>query len=412
MKIGYLMNTYPAVTSTFIRREIHALEAQGVEVVRYAIRSWPEQLSDELDKLEQSRTHYILTGHTKELITSFFTEVPTSPWKMVRALGAWLRLVRNAGGGIIRHSAYLLEAVSLKRRAAQDGIRHLHAHFSTNATAVALLSERLGGPSYSFTAHGPDEFEDWGRSSLADKVAGARFVVAISQYCRVQLARAAGMSSWNKLHVIRCGIDLTEFGVSEAPFENNFAFVCVGRLCPQKAQTLIVEALSDVSLKHPKVKVIFIGDGETRRNVEAEIARRNLQEHVTLMGWQSNAEVRLILGSARALLLPSFAEGLPVAIMEAHALARPVITTFIAGIPELVDRGCGWIIPAGSVEEITRAMTAALETSPTQLKKMGREGRRRVAEAHDVTRNAVALRELLVREVATDCGPNCIKETQ
>ena len=400
MKIGYLMNTYPAVTSTFIRREIHALEAQGVEVFRYAIRKWPEQLVDDQDKVEQSRTHYLLTGRPRALISGFFTELLTNPRGMTRALDMWLRLVRNAGGGVVRHSAYLLEAASLKRLAIRDRVRHLHAHFSTNSAAVALLSERMGGPSFSFTAHGPDEFEDWSRSSLPEKVAGARFVVAISHYCRVQLARAAGMSAWNKLHVVRCGVDLSEFNVSDAPFENNFVFVCVGRLCMHKAQTLIVEAVGAVSVSHPQVRVLLIGDGETRRDVEAGITRRGLQEHVKLMGWRSNAEVRQMLGSARALLLPSFAEGLPIAIMEAHALGRPVITTFIAGIPELVDRDSGWIIPAGSAAEIARAMIAALDTPPSNLAKMGREGRRRVMEAHDINRNAPALRELLVRETA------------
>jgi glycosyltransferase involved in cell wall biosynthesis len=165
-----------------------------------------------------------------------------------------------------------------------------------------------------------------------------------------------------------------------------------------KAQTLIVEAVGAVSVSHPQVRVLLIGDGETRRDVEAEIARRGLQEHVKLMGWRSNAEVRQMLGNARALLLPSFAEGLPIAIMEAHALGRPVITTFIAGIPELVDRDSGWIIPAGSVPEIARAMIAALEAPPAELAKMGREGRRRVVEAHDINRNARALCELFVRE--------------
>lgn len=402
MKIGYLMNTYPVTTSTFIRREIHALEAQGIEVVRYAIRQWSEQLVDEQDKDEQSRTHYILTGRMLALVAGFFVELLANPRGMARALGFWLRLVRNAGGGTVRHSAYLLEAVSLKRQAVRDGIRHLHTHFSTNSAAVALLSERLGGPSFSFTAHGPDEFEDWGRASLAEKVAAARFVVAISHYCRVQLARAAGMSAWNKLHVVRCGVDLSEFDASDAPFEDNFAFVCVGRLCPHKAQTLIVEAVSAVSVSHPHVKVLLIGDGETRCDVEAEIARRDLQKHVKLMGWRSNAEVRQILGNARALLLPSFAEGLPVSIMEAHALGRPVITTFVAGIPELVDRQCGWIIPAGSVDDIVQAMTAALETSPSKLAEMGQEGRRRVIKAYDVHRNAAALRELLVREITAN----------
>ncbi|MBN9267682.1 MAG: glycosyltransferase [Hyphomicrobium sp.] len=399
MKVGYLMNTYPVVTGTFIRREIHALEAQGVEVQRYAVRRWPEALVDEQDKAEQARTRYILSGRLPGLLADFFVELATNPRGMLRATGTWFRLVRNARRSVIRHTAYLLEAASLKRQAARDSVDHLHAHFSTNATAVALLAERLGGPSFSFTAHGPDEFDNWSDNSLAEKVAGARFVVAISNFCRVQLARAAGMSAWNKLHVVRCGLELREFEASEAPFEGNSTFVCVGRLCPQKAQSLIVEATSRVVALHPQTKVVLIGDGESRSEIEAQIARLNLKEHVTLLGWRSNADVRRAVGSACALLLPSFAEGLPVAIMEAYALARPVITTFIAGIPELVDSNSGWIIPSGSVEHIANAMIAALEAPANELAEMGQEGRRRVIEAHDIDRNASMLRELFGQEV-------------
>lgn len=399
MKVGYLMNTYPVVTGTFIRREIHSLETQGVEVKRYAVRRWPEALVDEQDKAEQARTHYILSSRLPGLLADFLIELSTNPRGMLRAASTWLRLVRNARRDVIRHTAYLLEAASLKRQAARDSVDHLHAHFSTNATAVALLAERLGGPSFSFTAHGPDEFDNWSDSSLAEKVGGARFVVAISNFCRVQLARAAGMSAWSKLHVVRCGLELQEFEVSKAPFEGNSTFVCVGRLCPQKAQSLIVEATSRVVALHPQTKVVLIGDGEERSEIEAQIARLDLREHVTLLGWQSNANVRHAVGSARALLLPSFAEGLPVAIMETYALARPVITTYIAGIPELVDGNSGWIIPSGSVEHIANAMIAALDASPNELVEMGQEGRRRVLQAHDIERNASMLRELFAEAI-------------
>ena len=397
MKIGYLMNSYPMTSTTFIRDEIQALEAQDVEIVRYAIRTWPHALVDEKDKAEQARTRYILTGRMMALITDFLAELLTNPLGILRALGLWLRLVRNAGGRLVRHCAYLLEAVSLKRQAAQDNVRHLHTHFATNAAAVALLSDRLGGPSFSFTAHGPEDFENTGRSSLSEKVAGARFVAAISNFCRAQLACTAGLSIWNKLHIVRCGVNTREFAASDAPFDGNFMFVCVGRFSQHKTQTLIVEATSRVAVKHPRVRVLLIGDGENRTTIEAAIRRFGMQEHVKLLGWRNNDEVRQTLGNARALLLPSFAEGLPVVIMEAFALGRPVVTTYVAGIPELVDQRCGWIIPAGSVEDIVGAMIAALEAPPSQLYEMGQEGRRRVIEAHDVHRNAAALRMLLAQ---------------
>ncbi len=203
------------------------------------------------------------------------------------------------------------------------------------------------------------------------------------------------MEHWDRLHIVGCGIDVDEFAPSEAPFDASAPFVSVGRLCPQKAQTLVVEAAAQVAAKHPDIRVTLIGDGESRSDVEAAIARHGIAENVTLMGWQDNETVRAELGRARALLLPSFAEGLPVVIMEALALGRPAISTYIAGIPELVDENCGWIIPAGSVDDIARAMEEALAAKPASLKAKGAEGRTRVMDRHDVRKNAAALLDLI-----------------
>lgn len=388
MRIGYLMNIYPTTSGTFIRREIQALEEQGVAVSRFAIRRWPDDLVDARDRAEQERTRYILSGQSLRLIGGLLGELVTNPVGIARALGPWLRLTRNARGRLVHHVAYFLEAISLRRLARADGIDHIHTHFSTNAAAVALLCHRLGGPGYSFTAHGPDEFIDWGPSSLAMKVAEARFAVAISHFATVQLTLAAGADQRDKIRIVRCGLDMDEFGPREVEFAPDAPFVCVGRLCPQKAQVLIVEAIAKVVAAHPGIRVEFIGDGESRAEVEAAIARHGLQNNIALLGWRDNHEVQQRLSQARALLLPSFAEGLPVAIMEAFALGRPVISTYIAGIPELVDETCGWIIPAGSPDHIARAMTAALETPPETLAAMGQEGRRRVLDQHDVRKNA------------------------
>jgi colanic acid/amylovoran biosynthesis glycosyltransferase len=395
LRIGYLMNVYPMTSTTFIRREIQAIEALGQEIRRYAIRPWADVLVDARDRAEQARTHYLLTGKIPSLLAGCLVELISNPVGMARALAAWLRLLRNAGGQLVPHFAYLLEAIALKRVMRQDGIDHLHTHFSTNSASVALLCRRLGGPDFSFTAHGPDEFVDGGRSSLDLKVAEAGFVIAISEFCRTQLVLAAGMQHRDKIHIVKCGVDLTEFPASGLPFGPGAPFVTVGRLCPQKAQVLVVEAAARVAPRHPDLRVLMIGDGESRPDVEQAIAHHSLQDHVLLLGWRDNESVGQTLGQARALLLPSLAEGLPVVIMEAFALGRPVISTFIAGIPELVDDRCGWIVPAGSVEAIAGAMTAALRCGAADLTAMGAEGQRRVAAAHDVHVNAKVLLGLM-----------------
>ncbi|MDD7971605.1 glycosyltransferase family 4 protein [Roseinatronobacter alkalisoli] len=397
MQIAYLMNTYPVTSATFIRREIAALEAQGVSVRRFAVRPWDQQLVDDADRQEQTRTTYLLAPGGLRLVLLTMAESLRNPRGFWRAAKTAWTLYRNAGrGALVRHVAYLMEAVHLKRLA--NGCTHVHAHFSTNTAAVALLCARLGGPGYSFTAHGPDEFLDPGAASLGLKLQMARFAVAITEFARVQLALAGGMGIWPKLHVVRCGVDVTDLRPAPPP-ATDAPFVCVGRLCVQKAQEHIVAALADLHQTHPQARVILIGDGDTRPAITAAIARHGLGEHVELRGWADNAAVKDALSGARALLLPSFAEGLPIVIMEAHALGRPVISTYIAGIPELVDQQTGWLVPAGDVPALAAAMRACMDTPPEELASMGAMARARVEAAHDVTRNATDLKALFSRYV-------------
>lgn len=401
MHIGYLMNTYPVTSGTFIRREIHALEALGVKINRYAVRRWDQALVDPRDQEEAARTQYLLSGRKWALIAQFLQEMVSNPVGVWRALGIWRQLISNAGGGLVRHLAYLMEAATLRRRTAKDGIAHLHTHFSTNPAAVAMLCHAMGGPPFSFTVHGPDELVDPRASSLALKISKAAFVVAISHYCRSMLALAGGMEVWDKVHIVRCGLDLSEFSVSEAPFKEDSEIVCVGRLCPQKGQTLIPAAVEEVARTHPNIRVVLIGDGDSREAIEAEITKRGLSESIRLTGWATNAEVRTAIANARALLLPSFAEGLPIVIMEALALGRPVLTTYIAGIPELVDNKCGWIIPAGDDISLVRALRDIMEAQAQQLVQRGQTGRARIKELHDQNKNANILRALICNNETT-----------
>ncbi|MEM6971949.1 MAG: glycosyltransferase family 4 protein [Pseudomonadota bacterium] len=396
MRIAYFLNTYPSTSQTFIRTEIRAIEAEGVEVVRFALRRSADPLVTDGDRDEQAATDYLLDGRAG-LIAGFFGELARNPGGMARALSTWARLLTNAGGGLIRHGAYLLEAIRLKQRANAAGVAHLHTHFSTNSAAVALLCQRLGGPGYSFTAHGPNEFYDREKGSIGLKVAAARFVVAITHHCRATLAEPAGMAAWDKIHVVRCGVTIEDFAVRPVPADG--PLVAVGRLCTEKAQELIPAAIAPLVDRFPELRVEIIGDGPSRPRVQAAIAAQGLEDRITLLGWQSHDAVRARLDNGRALLLPSFAEGLPIVLMEAFALGRPVITTWIAGHPELVTPETGWACAAGDVEGLTSAIAAAMTASKEALTAMGAEGRERVERQHDQRANA---RELLtlIRTVA------------
>ena len=384
MKIGYLMNSYPMTSTTFIRREIESLESLGIEIKRYAVRHWSEELVDELDIAEQSQTQYLLTNNAFGLLKAFFIVLFANATGLFHALILWRKVCKNAGGITIKHIAYLLQATYFYRQSRRDGIQHVHTHFATNATTVAMLAREMGGVSYSFTSHGPDEFVDPQFISMALKIHHAAFVVAISNFCRAQLIRFSSPTYLDKIIIVHCGLNVDEF-IPNYDFNNdNQNLICVGRLCPQKGQLLIPQALALLKPDFPHLKIHLIGDGESRNALEEEIIKYHVADLIELHGWKANLEVRKMISECRSFLLPSFAEGLPVVIMESLALGRPVISTYIAGIPELVDKKCGWLVPAGSVEDISNAIREALTATPAQLSAMGREGHARVAQEHNL----------------------------
>jgi len=393
MKIAYLMNIYPVTSATFIRREIREVEKLGIDINRYAIRRWDEDLVDSDDREEVQRTHYILSGNLANLIKTFVSTVVRHPKGFLSMLRLWVRIVVNAKGMVVPHIAYLMYAVYLFRRSSLDGIRHIHAHYSTNTAAVAMLCRKMGGPTYSFTAHGPDEFDAPEHASIREKVAEAAFVVAITDFCKSQLIRFSSFEHWDKVRVFRCGVSLDELTISNEPFENNYSLVCVGRLTDLKGQLLLPNAAKLLVEKYPDLKIILIGDGPSRPALEAQISANNLEAVIELRGWQTNAEVKQTIQSSRALILPSFAEGLPIVFMEALALGRPVLATYIAGIPELVDEDCGWIVPAGSEQALEQALEEILSSPADVLEKMGEVGRQRIEQRHSIALLASNLAE-------------------
>ena len=400
MKIAYLMNTYPMTSTTFVRREIEALERLGVTIQRYASRPWSVPLVDPRDQAEAIQTQYLMAANVMALAGASLRELVRNPRGLWRGVTMAWQLAQAARGQRIKHVAYLLQAVFLRQLASRDGIAHIHAHFSTNAAAIALLSRRMGGPSYSFTAHGPDEFDEATRLGFDLKLAGAAFAIAISEFCRSQLLRFGGTQHAGKIKIVHCGVSLDEFVPGGAIAPDNQTFVCVGRLCAAKAQSVIPGAVAKLKTEFPALRVVLVGDGDSRRDIEQAIAANGVAANVELLGWQANSRVRELVRDSRALLLPTFAEGLPVVIMEALALGRPVISTYIAGIPELLDAGCGWIVPAGSEARLAAAMRAALLATPQELARLGAEGRARIEAGFDI--NAEATR--LLAHISDACG--------
>jgi glycosyltransferase involved in cell wall biosynthesis len=391
MKVAYFTSMYPAVSHTFIRRELKEIERQLGEVARFAIRSTPHGVVDPDDVEEDKKTFRLSAQSKRRWARAVLQRGVARPAASFRGLAKALDLARHGHRGVVHHLAYFVEALLLLDEMTRRGVEHLHVHFGTNPAAVAQISRAMGGPPYSFTVHGPDEFDAPLGFCLPSKIADSSFVVAITHYCSAQLRRWAHKDDWDKIQIVRCGVNADFLERAQPIDPASRALVCVGRLAPQKGQLLLVEAFADALASGANAELVLVGDGELRDAIERAIERRGIQGKVRITGWVDEAGVRKELLAGRALVLPSFAEGLPVVIMEAFAVGRPVLSTFIAGIPELVGPDNGWLVPAGSKEALTQALLAVLEAPIGDLEAMAARGRAAVREQHSVITEATKL---------------------
>lgn len=400
--LAYLTTAYPSVSHTFIRREILGLEQLGFPIQRYAIRRGT--LSGDPDDIaEESKTVHLLSAGRLRLLWLAARGSLAARFKVLTALRTTLRLSRASERGLLRHLAYLFEALALLTLFRQRKVRHVHVHFGTNAAAVALLVKQLGGPTFSMTVHGPDEFDAAIGLSIGAKIAEASFTVAISSYCASQLRRWAKFTDWPRIHVVHCTVGGDWFEAATPVADSARDFVSVGRLSAQKAQILLVDAFADAVSRGVEGRLVLVGDGELREAIEARIRARSIQDRVTITGWATGSQVRDWLLRSRALVLPSFAEGLPMVLMEAMALQRPVIATQIAGIPELVRGGVdGWLVIAGDHDALVDAFVTAGAADIGTIRELGAQAQQRVRARHstatEVAKLAERFRTLLMTE--------------
>ncbi|QFY63695.1 glycosyltransferase family 4 protein (plasmid) [Rhizobium grahamii] len=397
MRIAYLTNQYPAPSHTFIRREIVALEKRGHSVFRYAIRPFSGVLSDLEDIAEQGRTSYLLKQGTGKSFAAFVSTLLCHPAGMGRAARLAFRLGALPGGSFPRHIIYLAEAMILSKWCQEQGIDHLHVHFGTNPAAVAALANAISGVPFSFTVHGPEEFDRPRTIGLGLKARSASFVIGVSSFGRSQLMRWTGTDDWHKLHVVRCGLDERYRQEPTVPVPEERRLVCVARLGEQKGHLVLLQAAAHVRRDGISFKLVLAGNGPLRSEIEREVKRLLLEDVVDLIGTVDQDRVQAEIAASRAMVLASFAEGLPVVLMESMALGRPVISTYVAGIPELVQSENGWLVPAGDVDALADAMKAALTAETATLATMGTLARKHVLARHDISQSAAQIEELIVR---------------
>jgi len=396
--IGYLTSLYARVGDTFIRREVEQLRRLGHTVHTFSIRKPdPGELVSEEIHREYVGTEYVLEAGVGALALAGLRLAVSAPRKFLTAVGLVLHTVPP---GIekrwIRRIVYLLEAAYLAERLAAKNVQHLHNHIGENSALVAMLAAMFQGIPYSLTIHGPGEFDRPTLLALDEKIRRAAFVVTISQFTRSQLLRWADYRDWSKIHVVYAGVSPVYLGHGPAPIPEAPRLVNIGRIVEQKGQVILIHAAARLLKRGYDFELVIVSDGPMRGEIERLIDQLGLRGCVRLTGYLDDQGVFEELLAARALVLPSFAEGLPSVLVEAMALGRPVIATSIAAHSELIEPGVnGWLIPAGAVEPLALAMAEVLTAEPAELEQMGRACAARAAEQHDPETAVEKLRDLL-----------------
>lgn len=383
MRVGYIVSEYPKVSHTFIRREIAEIEANGIHVERLSIRDGGEVV-DPLDRAERSQTTVLLGGGARTLLTAAMGCFIRHPARAVKTFWLACRMGWRAERPLPVHWVYFFEAAVVADLVHQRSIDHLHAHFGSNPAEVAMLAARLSGITYSFTSHGTVETDNARAIGLPAKIHSAAFVVAVSDYGRAQMMRWIPPDQWARIHVVHCGLGAEYLDGEVSPILEGAGFLSIGRLSEEKGHICLVNAFARMLHSGAQSHLVLAGDGPLRTVIEGRCQELGIADRVRITGWVSGEQVRQLLIESRALVLPSFAEGLPVVLMESLALGRPVVSSCVAGIPELVDANVsGWLVPPGNEQALCQAMRACLDAPVERLAEMGKTGQATVRQRHD-----------------------------
>lgn len=411
-RVAYLTGQYPAVSHTFIQREITALQGLGLDIRPCSIR---RPLQDHLlgpqEQQAEAETFYVLATAKRiwPLLAGQFAML-RRPGRYVSALKlAWQ--TRTPGiQSLIYQLFYFLEASVLAHHFQKQGITHVHNHFADSSANVAVLAAKLAGIDFSYTLHGPAELFEPYRWQLPIKTAEAKFVVCISHFARSQAMYFSDPSDWDKLKIVHCGIEPALYETSpEKAAADEVRLIFVGRLAPIKGLRVLIEAFEKVRLSRPGLRLTLVGDGEDRANLELLAA--GMDGAIEFTGYQSQDAVAGQLAKADILVLPSFAEGVPVVLMEAMASRKPVITSIVAGIPELVEDGVsGFLVPPGDPVALAEKIDVLAGDAARRLK-MGVAGRAKVQVEFNSAIEAARIGALFLDQGGEEIRPDPLSTT-
>jgi len=394
-KIAYLVSEYPAISHTFVFREIQALRNLGLDI-RTASILIPRYL-DQMTEKEQADAKETLCIKDSPL----FRVIQAHFGLCVRSLGRYLfmlkealELCRRGPRTLLKGLFYFGEAGILVYWMMKQSITHVHVHFANPAANVAMIGACYGTISYSISVHGPSIFSNVEANLLAEKVTRATFVRCVSYYCQAQLMRLVPYEEWSKLHIVRCGIDPQTFQPRPEPNNDILEVLCVGRLVPDKGQHFLLQACGILQEQGRRFHLTFVGDGEDRASLEELAQRVGLADAVTFAGAVGQDRIHAYYNRADIFVLPSFAEGIPVVLMEAMAKEIACISTRITGIPELIDDGQdGILIAPADIDGLVMAL-CILSDNPVLRRELAQKGRSKVMSCYDIFQNSQKMSDI------------------
>lgn len=393
--MAYLVSRYPAISHTFILREVQRLRALGHTIFTASINPpdrAPETMED-YERQEARQTFFVKAQGGVGALASLCYWLLRAPRQLGRTLALGWGL--GKGGRRLYGLAYVLEAAIIGRWMRQRELMQLHVHFGNAGATVGLLVKRLTGCHVSYTIHGPDEFDDVGGQHLPLKMQEATQVVCISQFAKGQLMRISDPAHWSKLRVCRLGVDPAQFTYTDrATRSGPLQLLCVGRLTPAKGQTLLVQACARLRDMRFEFSLTLVGDGPDRARLARLIAELGLQQHVQMTGALNQQEVRAHLARADVFVLPSLAEGIPVVLMEAMSSGVPCVSTPVNGIPELIEHErSGLLALPGCVESLTLQLSRLIRHAELRTS-LAAAARTKVLADFDLDRNVGRLSQL------------------
>ncbi|MBC7286582.1 MAG: glycosyltransferase family 4 protein [Armatimonadetes bacterium] len=400
--IGYVFARFPAISETFLLREITALAELGLPILPLAMARWDGPVHAEARPWLK-----------RVVVRPDLDPAGISQAAMACALrypAGWVSAVRMAASLIWRYPSYAREIATSLASAAYfaaatgEALRHVHAAFASYPATCGMLLAEILGVGFSFAAHARDIFTSEA-SFLQIKLREAEFVVTCSEVGRQHLMQAASATERSRLYMVRHGIDTSRYIRQKQSRRPRPFIMSAGRLVPKKGFVHLLQAAALLMRADVNFELHIFGEGPEEDHLRQLIRALHLEPYVKLEGFVPHEQLAAALGEADLFVLASVQapdgdnEGVPNVLVEALAMEVPVVATRSGGIPELIQHEVtGLLAEPGNPVDLARNMERLLSDRALR-EAVATTGRLKVEREYELRHNAASLLEIFRRHV-------------